>query len=89
MLALEHPSGLVHFNKSLLGSESMMTRPFDSNMSNWQTRNDSSHNLLRKTDSAGLMVCTVNGTQPRASGGHHGKGRILQLYSIVSNGNAV
>ena len=51
---------VLHFNKSLLGSEQLLLRPFDADMRNWAWRYDSSHTRLNKTDSAGLMVCTAS-----------------------------
>lgn len=54
----------LKFNKTLLGTEGLMVRPFDADMSEWQWRFDSSHQVLNKSDSSGLMVCTINGTVP-------------------------
>ena len=49
---------LVHFNRSLMGEESLLLRPFDADMGNWAWRYDSGHQRLNKTDSSGVMVCT-------------------------------
>ena len=51
---------LLHFNRSLLGSEALLLRPFDADMANWAWRYDSSHKRLNKTDSLALMVCTTS-----------------------------
>lgn len=58
----------LHFNKSLLGSEALMLRPFDADMSNWAWRYDSSHQRLNKTDSLGLMVCTASADEEASLG---------------------
>jgi hypothetical protein len=54
----------LRFNQTLLGTEGLALRPFESNMSDWANRLDSSHKVLRKTDSMGLMACTATGTAP-------------------------
>ena len=53
----------LSFNASLLGNEGLALRPFDANMSQWYSK-QSAHGgkVQRKTDSAGLMVCTKQGT---------------------------
>ena len=57
----------LSFNETLLGNEKLMLRPYEANMSEWMTSTSSSGNTLYKTDSVGLMVCTVNGTWPPPS----------------------
>lgn len=55
---------VLRFNQSLLGTEGLALRPYESNMAKWAWRFDSSHTVLTKQDSVGLMVCTANGTAP-------------------------
>eukprot|EP01043_Picozoa_sp_COSAG02_P036878 COSAG02_NODE_2732_length_8141_cov_41.736011_7_plen_841_part_00 len=58
----------LHFNASLLGTESLYLRPWDADMSNWASKPPQSTNgqPTRKVDSAGLMVCTASEPDPEA-----------------------
>ena len=48
----------LHFNASLLGDESLLLRPWDTDMRNWASKTQGTKTVT-KADSAGLMVCTA------------------------------
>ena len=64
----------LHFNASLLGTESLLLRPWDADMSRWASKPpQGSHGQpTRKSDSAGLMVCTAPEPDPEAPSGASG-----------------